>query len=101
MEITVVGKHLDITDAIREYAVEKVGRLPRYFDRITQIEVLASRPDNWSFELEVIVHAERTDPFIARTNGEDLYACIDLAVAKLERQLHDHKERLRNRKHSA
>ena len=42
---------------------------------------------------------ERHKPFVAKQQGEDLYACIDDVTDKLERQLTDHKERLRNRKH--
>ena len=40
MEIVVTGRHMDITPAIREYATEKVSKLPRYFDRIQSIEVI-------------------------------------------------------------
>lgn len=98
MEITVSGRHLEITPAIRTYATEKVGKLPRYFDRITMISVVAGKQDNHTFEVEIIVEAEHHDPFVARTSGPDLYACVDMVVDKLERQLTDHKERLRQRK---
>ena len=101
MEITVSGKHLDITPAIREYASEKVMRLPRFYDRIQEIDVVADKSDNaHSFEVEIIAKVERADPFVAKTVGTDLYACIDETVDKLERQLTDHKSRLRNRKHN-
>lgn len=100
METIVSGRHLDITDAIRKYATDKLNKLPRYYDRITVIEAVLSKNDR-SHEVEVIVQAERTDPFVCKINGNDLYACIDDAVDKLERQLTDHKERLRNRKHPA
>ncbi len=99
MEITISGKHLEITDAIRDYAADKTAKLPRYFDRITEIEILADKSDSWQYEIEMIVHVERSDPFVVRTHGDDLYACIDGAVDRLERQLHEHKEKLRNRKH--
>ena len=91
MEITVTGKHLDITPAIKKHATDKMSKLPRYFDRVTLIEVLAYRADSHSFEVEVIVHAEHHDNFVAKNKGPDLYACIDLVVDKLERQLTDFK----------
>lgn len=99
MEITVTGRHMDITPAIRQYASEKASKLPRYFDRIQLIEVIAHKTDGHQ-ELEIIVHVERTDPFVCKSAGSDLYACIDEAVNKLERRLTDHKGRLRNRKHN-
>ncbi len=98
MEIRVTGRHLEITQSIREYAVDKVSKLPRYFDRVQLIEVLAARHDSHSHEVEVIVKAERTDPFVTKVAGPDLYACLDTAVDKLERQLTDHKDRIRHRK---
>ena len=100
MEINVIGRHIEITPSIREYAQNKAGKLPRYYDRIQSIEIVADRADHHNkYEVEIIVQVERTDPFVARVAGEDFYACIDESVDKLERQLTDHKQKLRNRKH--
>jgi putative sigma-54 modulation protein len=60
--------------------------------------VIADRRDNHTFEAEIIVDAEHHEDFVAKASGPDLYACVDSAVDKLERQLTDHKERLRQRK---
>jgi putative sigma-54 modulation protein len=98
MEITVTGRHIEITPAIKQYATDKVSKLPRYFDRVLQINVIADRRDNHTFEAEIIVDAEHHEDFVAKASGPDLYACVDSAVDKLERQLTDHKERLRQRK---
>jgi putative sigma-54 modulation protein len=98
MEITVTGRHLEITPAIKEYATDKSAKLPRYFDRVQQISVVADRKDNHTFEVEIIVDAEHHEDFVAKASGPDLYACVDVVVDKLERQLTDHKERLRQRK---
>ena len=102
MQISVVGRHLEMTEAIKQYASDKVSKLPRYYDRVTQIEVIADRgPDNHQVDVELRVFVERHDPFIVKVQHEDLYAGIDLAVSKMERQLTDHKEKLRNHKHAA
>ena len=101
MEVKVAGKHLEITPAIRAYGEEKASKLTRYYDRVTSIEVVADKAENHTYDIQVIVYVERHDPFIAHTRHEDLYAGIDDAVNKMERQLTDHKEKLRNRKHPA
>jgi len=49
----------------------------------------------------MIVNAEHKNMFIAHYEGPDAYAGVDDCVDKLERQLTDHKERYRNRKHSS
>lgn len=100
MEITVSGRHLEVTPTIREYASTKAAKLPRYFDRIASIEVIVNKHNALNYETEIIVKAEHTDPFVVKCAGTDLYACIDDATHKLERRLTDHKERLRNRKHN-
>lgn len=100
MEINVIGRHFEITPAIRDYADQKANKLRRYYDRIKSIEVVAHRAEHYNhYEVEVIVQVERAAPLIVKVSGEDLYACVDESVGKLERKLTDHKEKLRNRKH--
>lgn len=99
MDIVVSGKHLEVTDAIRTYASNKVSKLPRYYDRIRTVDVLIDKKDHHSQDVEMIVHVDRHDPFVARSKGDDLYACIDQTVDKLERQLTEHKDKLRSHKH--
>lgn len=100
MEITVSGKHLDITDPIRDYAVQKVSKLDKYYDQILRVEVVADKSQSNEFQIEIIVHVGRHEPFIATTRGQDLYATIDLTQGKLERQLSDHKAKVKNHKHN-
>jgi len=101
MEFKINGRHVEITNPIREYAEQKTARLPRYFDRIQSIEVKIAKPDAKHFEVEIVADIEHAKDIIARRTAEDLYAAIDEAVDKTERQLTDHKEKLRNRKHIA
>ena len=98
MLFTITGKHIEITDAIREHAQEKVEKLPRYFNSISQIEVLVEGNEGGNHFVEVLVHAEHNDLLIAKETGSDVYACIDTAVHKLERQLKKVKEKQRSHK---
>ena len=86
MEITVSGRHIEVTEAIKEYSSNKVAKLPRYFDRIVAIEVVLDKHDSHSTLVEIMVKVEHADPFIASSTSDDLYACIDVVVDKLERQ---------------
>jgi putative sigma-54 modulation protein len=98
MEIIVTGRHLEITDAIKKFATDKVSKLPRYYDRVQRISVIAAKKDR-AYDVELIVDVEHHEDFVTHVSGDDLYAIIDLAVDKAERQLTDFKERTRNRKH--
>ena len=98
MQITVTGKHFQITEAIEQFADKKCERLLRFYDRIQQIEVLIDKPSR-EYEVEIITHVDHHDPFVGTSRGADLYACIDDVTDKLTRQLTEHKDKIRNRKH--
>lgn len=99
MLFTITGKHIEITDAIRTHAQEKTAKLPRYYSSVNQVEVIIEGNDGGNPSVEIIARGEHSNVFIAREAGEDTYACIDLAVHKLERQLRRKKEKQRNNKH--
>ena len=97
MRTNVVGRHFEITDAIRQHAESKTKKLESYKDFLQLIEVLVWK-ENSSVEeytVEITVDVERRDDFVAKATGADLYSVIDDAVAKVDRQLHDHREKLK------
>ena len=100
MNITISGRHLTITPAIRQYAEEKVGKLPKYYDLINGIEVILDGSEARQKRAELVINAEHKNMFVAHHDGDDLYGCIDQVVHKMQLQLTAHKERFRNRKHT-
>ena len=98
MLITMTGKHIEITDAIRAHAEEKAEKLPRYYDSISQIEIVIEGNGGGRQSVEVIVHAEHSDLLISKETGMDTYTCIDVAIHKMERQLKKAKEKQRGHK---
>ena len=99
MLFTITGRHIEITDAIRNHAQEKTEKLPRYYNSINRIEVIIDGSDGGKSSVEIIARAEHSKVFIVKESGEDTYVCIDLAVHKLERQIRRKKEKERNNKH--
>jgi putative sigma-54 modulation protein len=101
MRIEVVGRNLEVTDAIRQHAEEKAGKLPKYYDGVQQVTFRISRLDHQHhgrFGVELQVDVEKHDDFVSHAEDEDLYAAIDAAVNKGVRQLSDFKERLKTGK---
>lgn len=98
MRIDVVGRNLEITPAIREYAESKADKLPRYFDGVQQTTITISKADHQThgdFGVDFVIDVERHKGFVASASDPDLYAAIDQAIAKAQRQLHDFKEKLK------
>ncbi len=101
MDITISGRHLEITQAIRQYAEDKAAKLPKFYDLVQTIEMILDGHEARAKRAEVVVIAEHKNRFVAHHEGEDLYGCIDQAIHKIQMQLTAHKERFRNRKHTS
>jgi len=97
MKFHIRGKNVEVTDALREYAEKKLGRLERYF------EVPPTSEGAITLSVNKNKHTvEVTIPFSAVTlraeeKSEDMYASIDLVIDKLERQIRKHKTRVNRR----
>lgn len=98
MVVTVSSRHMEVTPPMKSYAEQKAGKLLKYYDRIQEIEVIFDAGKD-NARVEMIVNAEHKNTFVAHHDQGDAYACIDGCVHKLERQLSDHKKKVRNRKH--
>lgn len=95
MQITVRGKNIQITDALRDYATKKVERLSKYFDRPVEAQVMLTvEKDRHTVEVTAMV-----DALILRgeESSPDMYASIDLVADKLEKQIDRYKTRISRR----
>ena len=103
MLFTITGKHIDITEVLRIYAQKKTSRLPRYYNSISQIDVIIEREarSDKKIGVEIIARAKRRRVFVVTEAGNDVLGCIDAAVHKLEQRLRKIKTKERERKHTA
>ena len=94
------GDKILVTDAIKDYITEKLGRLDKYFknDELNVNVLIKVKGFNQTIEVTI-----PTPNFTIRNeeSAEDLYAAIDLVTDKIERQIRKNKTRLnRNTKES-
>ena len=94
MEIRVSTKNGDIPESVQQTIKQKVQKLPKFFDRVTSIEVLVDLENTQKPKVEVKVSAEETDDFFAADKGANVISATDSVVQKLERQLRKHKEKI-------
>ena len=95
MQLSISGHHLTITTPIKEYIANKLEKLERHHNGITNIHVIVS-VDKLLQKAEATIHISGGELFAASEHG-DLYAAIDLLADKLDRQLIKHKEKYRER----
>lgn len=97
MQLSVSGHHVDVTDALKGYTAEKLSRLERHFEHITNVHVVLS-VEKMRQRAEATIHLSGGELF-AEADSDDMYAAIDLLTDKLDRQVLRHKEKLVNRHH--
>ena len=104
MNLTISGRHLEVTPALREYVLTKLDRVTRHFDQVVDISVLLSveklKEKERRQKAEVTVHVKGKDIY-AEQSHEDLYAAIDMLMDKLDRQVCRHKDKLQDHHHTA
>ena len=93
----ITGRHMELTDAIRNYAEKKITRLQKYHSKISEMEVIIDTQGN-IHKVEIIAKTDHHQPFVVHVTDEDAYASLDRAVDKIERQLTKHKEKARSHK---
>jgi putative sigma-54 modulation protein len=98
MQLELTGHHIEITDSLRAYVNEKMARLERHFDKVSNIHVILV-VENVRNKAEATVHMRGNDIF-AECTDNDMYAAIDGLVDKLDRQVKKHKEKITNHLHN-
>lgn len=97
MQAIITGRHVEMTDEVRNHVNEKVQKLTRFYDRIHEIEAVFDHESD-QFTCELIVRVDHKNTFVAKELGPDTFALIDLCVEKVERQIKKHKEKNRSKK---
>ena len=97
MDISVSSRHAEVSASVRAAAIDKIGRLSRFLDGLDRAEVHFSEEQNRRISArevcEVAIHGHG-HTVRARVAAADQFGAIDLAVEKLEQQLHRLKTKL-------
>lgn len=94
MQLSISGRHIDVTDALRTYVRNKMTRLERHDNHITNVHVVLS-VNKLVQRAEATLHTNGAELF-AVADDADLYAAIDALLDKLDRQVKKHKEKISN-----
>ena len=91
MHIHVNGKNIEITDAIKAYVKEKLGKVVNHYDQIEGIKVILSVIKNPSASGKHVAEVRCTlnngSVVNVEESAESMYASIDLIADKLDRQV--------------
>lgn len=97
MQIDITGHHVEITDSMRQYVEDKMQKLERHFDKVSNMHVILS-VENVRQKAEATLHLSGQDIF-AEDTQDNMYAAIDSLLDKLDRQVVKYKEKIKNHHH--
>ena len=98
MKINIQGKGIEVSDYLKDMVAKKAKKLDRYFKPQTQMNVMLSIEKLRQIaEITIIC-----DGLVLRCEEStgDMYASIDAALKKLERQMRKHRTKLEKRLHT-
>lgn len=92
MNVEVTSRHVELSDALRAYAAERIQALERFGADVQKVLIVFEH-GHGATECEIIVHPRRGDPLVAKDAAAEPRAAVDSAVSKIERQFLRDKER--------
>lgn len=94
MNYVVRGEKIEVTNSLREYVINKLDRMVKYFDEPEKVDVkVLFSVRGREQKVEITINNKKFD-LRAEVSHSDLYAAIDLAIDKLESQMRKYKSKL-------
>lgn len=85
MDVTISGRHMEVTDAMENHIRVHLEKLPRYDDQIQSVTVTLD--DSASGEEVEVISKCHDKVLVTNSSGHDLYAAIDEAFSRMERRI--------------
>ncbi|MBJ7449265.1 MAG: ribosome-associated translation inhibitor RaiA [Parachlamydiales bacterium] len=90
--ITITGRHIQVTDAIKDYALEKIAKVERFTHRVIDV-MICLEVQRQEQKVSIVMHFDHT-VIKADVSSDNMYSSIDQAVGKLCRQIQRYKGRI-------
>ena len=86
MAVEIVGRHVSITDSMRDYARKRLDKIVAEFESVDHIHVIMDI-QKYLNRVDITAHARRHVMIEAHAESEDMYGSVDLAIDRLHAQL--------------
>ncbi|WP_353683606.1 ribosome-associated translation inhibitor RaiA [Thermodesulfovibrio sp. 3907-1M] len=95
MKITIRGKNIDVTEALKQYIEKRVSKFERFLNDASEAIVTIST-EKFTHKIDVLL---KVNGHLIQAEGktEDLYSAVDQVVEKLEKQVLKYKEKIQNK----
>lgn len=95
MKITIRGKNINVTEALKQYIEKRVGKFTKFLNELSEAIVTIST-EKFTHKIDVLL---KVNGHLIQAEGktEDLYSAVDQVVEKLEKQILKYKEKVQNK----
>jgi len=93
MQISITGRHMEMTDSLREHALQRLEKVASEFPRLQDAHIILDIERHRQIA-ELVIHAPNHVVVDAHEETSDMYASIDGAVDKASKQLRKIRDRM-------
>lgn len=95
MQVSITGRHVNVTDNVKAHVEDKLERCLGVFPRIESIRVILDT-ENRDQVSEVIIQGANHIRVTATENSENLYDAIDRSIEHAERQMRKQRDKVQD-----
>ena len=99
MNRNIVGRHFDLTEAIKNYVDSAVDTLEKYnLDIISATTIISAneKKGKKGFSVEFVLNLKDKNSVVITQNDKDVYAAIDLAIERVKKSLRRHADKIKS-----
>jgi putative sigma-54 modulation protein len=95
MKITIKGRNIDVTDALKQYIEKRISKFERFLNDLGEAIITVST-EKFTHKIDVLF---KVNGHLIQAEGktEDLYSAVDQVVEKLEKQVLKYKEKIQTK----
>lgn len=93
-DIQVTGRHIEVTDAMKAYAIDKVSKIERFINQIIDVSVIMDI-QKLQHRVDILMNVGHFK-INSHATSSDMYSAIDKVIDKLEAQLRKYKSKIQD-----
>ncbi|MGM0518248.1 MAG: ribosome hibernation-promoting factor, HPF/YfiA family [Campylobacterota bacterium] len=97
MNTSIVGRHLDLTEPIKDYINSSIEIFKKYNLDIISVNAIIEQEDRKGkkvFTFEFTLNVAHLDTIVVKQKDKDLYSAIDIAVDRVSKALRRHHDKI-------
>lgn len=98
MDIQITGRNVTVSKALKEYVEERISPMLADYPRVESCHAILAH-EKYRFTAEFVVQGRDKLREVAQETTDDMYASIDAAAGKIDKQLRKSRQKVIERHH--